>query len=245
MSYFDNYTSEEIKQIVAISTSYKDFARNIGYSNSPSGDTIKNIQRWLEPYDTSHFGINKKAPEKRTIENVFIENSTASQKVLRDWYEKGQYSKYECAICGQEPFWQGKELTLILDHINGINKDDRLENLRWVCPNCNQQLETTGSRNPNRKVFAKKYYCCDCGKEIWKGASRCEKCNNIFRTTSIEDLPISREELKNLIRISPFTEIGRQFHMTDNAVRKWCDKFNLPRTKKEINSYSDEEWANI
>ena len=42
---------------------------------------------------------------------------------------------------------QGKALTLILDHINGRNHDDRLENLRWVCPNCNQQLDTTNGRN--------------------------------------------------------------------------------------------------
>ena len=43
-----------------------------------------------------------------------------------------------------KPIWQGKPLTLILDHINGKNNDDRLENLRWVCPNCNRQLPTTG-----------------------------------------------------------------------------------------------------
>jgi hypothetical protein len=50
-------------------------------------------------------------------------------------------------------------MPLILDHINGINNDDRLENLRWVCPNCNSILPTTGSRNPHRKKVAKKYYC--------------------------------------------------------------------------------------
>ena len=245
MSYFDNYTAEEIEQIVAISTSYKDFARKIGYSNSPSGDTIKNIQRWLEPYDTSHFGMNKNEKIVRTVENVFIENSTASQKVLRKWYEDGNYSKYECSICGQPPKWQEKELTLILDHINGINNDDRLENLRWVCPNCNQQLETTGARNPNRKNFEKKYYCCDCGKEISKGSTRCEKCYAFTQIVPLEDMPVTREELKQLIRTQPFTQIGQKFKMSDNAVRKWCDKFSLPRTKKEINSYSDEEWDKI
>jgi len=66
---------------------------------------------------------------------------------LRNWYKKGNYTKYECSICGQEPFWNGKELTLILDHINGVHTDDRLENLRWVCPNCNYQLDTTNGKN--------------------------------------------------------------------------------------------------
>lgn len=245
MSYFDNYTTKEIEQIVAISTSYKDFARKIGYSNSPSGDTIKNIQRWLEPYDTSHFAV-KTTPIERTIENIFIEKSTASQHTLRSWYLKGGYSVYKCSICGQLPEWQNKPLALILDHINGINNDDRLENLRWVCPNCNQQLETTGSRNPQRKIFAKKYYCVDCGKEISKSTSiRCFSCEMKQRVIPLEEMPVTREELKQLIRTQPFTQIGKKFQMTDNAVRKWCDKFNLPRTKKEINSYSDEEWDKI
>jgi hypothetical protein len=244
MSYFDNYTSEEIENIVANSVSYKDFARKIGYSNSPSGDTIKNIKRWLEPYDTTHFTANP-VPTKRTVENIFIEKSTASQHTLRAWYLKGGYSPYYCSICGQEAEWQNKPLALILDHINGINNDDRLENLRWVCPNCNQQLETTGSRNPNRKVFEKKYYCCDCGKEISKGSTRCEKCYSLTQIVPLEEMPITREELKEMIRILPFTYIGQEYQVSDNAVRKWCVKFGLPKTKKEINSYSDEEWDKI
>ena len=43
----------------------------------------------------------------------------------------------------------------------------------------------------------------------------------------------------------PFTTIANQFGVSDNAIRKWCDKFNLPRKKIDINNYSDEEWALI
>ena len=84
---------------------------------------------------------------KRTEENTFCENSTVDQKTLRKKYFQGNYSEYKCSICGQDPYWNGKPMTLILDHINGINNDDRLENLRWVCPNCNIQLPTTGRGN--------------------------------------------------------------------------------------------------
>ena len=243
MTKLDNYTVEEIKQIVAISDSYKDFARKIGYSNSPSGDTIKMITNFLQDFDTSHFYTKEKI--ERTEENIFIQKSTASQSTLRKWYIKGEYSPYKCSICNLEPIWQGQELSLILDHINGINNDDRLENLRWVCPNCNQQLETTGSKNPNRKIFAKKYYCQDCGKEIFKGSKRCIACEAIHKTIKEEDMPVSREELKKLIRNTPFTQIGKQYGVSDNAIRKWCDKYNLARKKSEIVEITDDEWLKI
>lgn len=55
-------------------------------------------------------------------------------------------------------------------------------------------------------------------------------------------MPITREELKKKIRTQSFLSIGKEFNISDNAIRKWCDKFNLPRTKKEIKSYSDKEW---
>jgi len=47
-----------------------------------------------------------------------------------------------CELCGQDENWNGKKMSLILDHINGINNDNRLENLRIVCPNCNATLDT-------------------------------------------------------------------------------------------------------
>ena len=56
---------------------------------------------------------------------------------------------YKCAICGNTE-WNGKTLSLELDHINGINNDNRLENLRFLCPNCHSQTTTYGSRNQQK-----------------------------------------------------------------------------------------------
>jgi len=58
-------------------------------------------------------------------------------------------------------------------------------------------------------------------------------------------LPVTREELKKLIRIMPFTQIGQKFNVSDNAIRKWCDRYNLPRKSSEIKKISNDEWANI
>lgn len=100
---------------------------------------------------------------------------------------------------------------------------------------------------PIRKKFTQqKHFCIDCGKlTSGKEYLRCAGCAAKARVISLDNMPITREELKDLIRIMPFTKIGEKFAVTDNSIRKWCDKFNLPRTKKIINSYSDEEWANI
>ena len=143
----DQYSKEELQQIVSQSTSLKEVIDKLGYATH-SGSNNRTVKSRIEKYniDISHF-TSVVNPIKRTEENVFIKNSTASQATLRRWFLKGKYVPYICSICGQKPIWQEKELTLILDHINGENHDDRLENLRWVCPNCNQQLDTTNGKN--------------------------------------------------------------------------------------------------
>lgn len=141
MALIDNFTKEELIQIVKESNSYRSMLPKLGYKTT-GGNCYKTVKKKVEEYgiDTSHFQNIQKT--ERTIENVFCENSTAAQKVLRDWYVKGHYTEYKCAICGLPAEWQGKPLTLTLDHINGVNGDNRLENLRWVCPNCDRQLPT-------------------------------------------------------------------------------------------------------
>ena len=147
----DTFSNDDFAKIVAESKSMAEICRKIGYA-AKSGANQTRVRKKIDELklSTDHFNISNRRPIKRCPQNIFIENSTADQKTLRDWYLKGKYTEYKCDICGLEPFWNGKELTLILDHINGHNHDDRLENLRWVCPNCNQQLPTTNGKNIKR-----------------------------------------------------------------------------------------------
>lgn len=255
MAIIDNFSKEELQQIVKSSSSMKEVIDKLGYATH-SGSNNNTVKSRLEKYniDISHFTIKKGI--ERNEENIFIKDSTASQATLRRWYIKGEYTPYVCSICGQEPIWQGKELTLILDHINGCNHDDRLENLRWVCPNCNQQLETTNGKNKlNRNHISSKgissdnaekikYYCRECNKEISKNSNSglCFECSSKLKRVC--ERP-SREELKKLIRTTPFTKIGEQYGVSDKAITKWCISENLPSRKKDINSYSEEEWNKI
>lgn len=102
-----------------------------------------------------------------------------------------------------------------------------------------QESEDYPLRKPLKKEL---FFCAKCGKEISRSATYCLECYHLLQRGLNKP---TREELKNLIRIKPFTQIGIQYNVTDNAVRKWCDAENLPRTKKEIKSYSDDEWQKI
>lgn len=57
-----------------------------------------------------------------------------------------KFIEYRCVHCGIDEY-NGKPITLQIDHINGINTDHRKTNLRWLCPNCHTQTDTWGHKN--------------------------------------------------------------------------------------------------
>lgn len=240
-SILKSYSKEELKTILEESTSLTDFLLTMGY-NSYSGSVLQIAKEYLKEIGLEE-EYRKIQPIERCPDNIFVENSTACQKVLRKYYYEGQYTEYKCSICGQPPEWNGKPLTLILDHINGHNHDDRLENLRWVCPNCNQQLPTTGSRNKPKKAINR---CKKCGKKITDKAIYCSKCAGEENSKEIIESQIDRDTLKSKIRIQSFESIAVEYNKTSgNAIKKWCKYYNLPYRKKDIKQYSDEEWKEV
>ena len=94
----------------------------------------------------------------------------------------------------------------------------------------------------SNKTSIKQNKCCDCGKPISSNALRCIECDHKRQQKIIHP---SREELKYLIRNFPFTKIGKQFGVSDNAIRKWCITEKLPYKSSEIKLYTDEEWENL
>lgn len=95
---------------------------------------------------------------------------------------------------------------------------------------------------PLRQNKKEEKHCPKCGKIIYPTSEYCDTCRKFLNRITVRP---NREELKNLIRTLPFTEIGARYNVSDNAIRKWCDAEHLPRKKTEINSYSDEEWKLI
>jgi 5-methylcytosine-specific restriction endonuclease McrA len=100
-------------------------------------------------------GISK---SKIKNEDVFIENSNYARQLIKKRIIKQKLFEYKCECCGLTDIWNNKKISLQLDHINGVNDDHRLQNLRFLCPNCHSQQDTYASKNrknPNRKP--KKY----------------------------------------------------------------------------------------
>ena len=149
-SRIEKFSETEFKEIVLSSFGWRELYRKLGYTCSCNSHTKDTIQKYLNKYNLNvdHFTSSPIARTKRkTNEEIFKENSEVSSNTVRTRFLKNEYQKYKCSICGLEPFWNGKSLVLTLDHINGIHNDNRLENLRWVCPNCDRQLDTFAGKN--------------------------------------------------------------------------------------------------
>lgn len=95
-----------------------------------------------------------KKKNKHTKQNCFTIQSKTNRATLKKIILKEGLLPNRCAICEMEPKWNNSDLVFVLDHINGVNNDNRLENLRLLCPNCNSQTETFSGRNLKRKRLA-------------------------------------------------------------------------------------------
>lgn len=97
---------------------------------------------------------------------------------------------------------------------------------------------------PLRQVKTKREikHCMDCGKEILYTSKRCIDCDHLHK--QLHQRP-SREELKYLIRNNSFLQIGKIYNVTDNTIRKWCKRENLPYKTQTIQSIPDIEWESI
>lgn len=143
------YEKDFLTKIISESNSYSECFRKIGISNRPGNyDTIKKYVS-LYKIDTSHFYkekteamINHMKLIKRPLSEILVENSSFSRQHLKERLFEEKLKVNVCELCGQDDDWNGRKMSMILDHINGVNNDNRIENLRILCPNCNSTLDT-------------------------------------------------------------------------------------------------------
>jgi len=84
---------------------------------------------------------------KFSSDKVFVENSTYARHNLKRRIIEEKLIEYKCVCCGNNGEYNNKPLVLQLDHINGVNNDHRLDNLRFLCPNCHSQQDTYAAKN--------------------------------------------------------------------------------------------------
>lgn len=146
------HRKEVLEEAAKISKSFSDIARHLG--RKPVGGTISNISRACKRLgiDTSHFmgqGHNKGkvAQNKKRPDQILVLDDSKlpprSKRVQLKYALLEIGIEYKCDVC-ELTEWNGEELTLDIDHINGKYWDSRRENLRFICPNCHRQTPTWG-----------------------------------------------------------------------------------------------------
>jgi hypothetical protein len=155
------YSREMLEPIVKEAKSIRDVLSKMGLR--AAGGNYQVINKYIKEYKLNiiHFEehaierikkfSNQSSNRKTPLELCLIDNSTYDRADLkRRLYSEG-LKKRECELCGQGEEWKGKKMSLILDHKNGVHNDNRIDNLRIVCPNCNATLDTHAGKNIKKK----------------------------------------------------------------------------------------------
>lgn len=242
-----NFEPEEVTKLVGESESLRDLAKKLGYQVSGSGYT-EPIKRYCKIHNIDLLPVIQRGKltttryqghgRKYSNDEIFIKNSPVSRGLARKRVISDNLIEYKCSVCGQEPFWNGKPLTLNLDHINGDPTDNRLDNLRFICLHCDSQQDTYCGKNIKTVVHAKKkYYCQKCGKEVKRGRTLCNDCSKVRKIPKL-----SKDDLLKLLieYDGNKTLIGRKLGITDNAVRKRLRTAGLPYKYQDIKSLLEE-----
>lgn len=149
-------TDEQFISLIKESINISEVLFKLGYTVKGNSWGYSQIRKRMEELKLSFNDFKGRSAfydsvKKKTINplKLFSSNSKHARATLRRIIITDSLLPYKCAICGIKE-WNNKTLSLELDHINGINNDNRLENLRFLCPNCHSQTTTYGSRNQQK-----------------------------------------------------------------------------------------------
>jgi len=138
------WTDEELIESAETSFTMADVLRKLNLTVRPGNYNTVNRHIVRLKLSTDHFTGKSHGTSnntKYTLDECLVENSTVSRGTLKRKLIKEGVLENRCSVCNISE-WNGKEIVMVLDHINGTNNDNRLKNLRMLCPNCNSQQTT-------------------------------------------------------------------------------------------------------
>lgn len=240
------YSEQELREAIASSRSWAETLRRLGYC--PSGNNRITIKKRAGVWgiSTAHFDPHaasvealKKPP--KPLSEILVEGSTYSRASLKRRLFDSRLKERRCELCRQGETWRGKRMSLILDHINGRRDDNRLENLRIVCPNCAATLDTHCGRK--NRTLAEPRDCLRCGSAFVPKSNRQRYCSRYCGTRwdrAGKKIPGARrverppyEVLLREIQEDGYLAVGRRYGVSDNAIRKWVREYERERAIAE------------
>lgn len=219
-------TDIEFCDIVSKSNSYNEIHNKLGLSIKPNNEIVKSRMHKLG-LNNKHFNrrlcisdTNKKIP----LHLMLTENSKHARNNLKRRLLNAGMLANKCSICGQLPIWNGIPLVLHIDHINGIHNDNRIENLRMVCPNCHSQTSTFSGKNLSTGSVS----ICSCGNIKTKQGASCLNCRDNRRRKTIRP---DADTLVSEVKEHGYYKLRSKYGVSDNAIRKWVKAYGFnPKT---------------
>jgi predicted RNA-binding Zn-ribbon protein involved in translation (DUF1610 family) len=219
-SVFNN--KEKLQKITLESNNYSEILRK--FEIKPTGRTLTVLKKYLSLFELSvnHFDKTKRYLNPDYVnrwlnEEIFIENSPVATGVVKDRIIKEQIFAYFCEECGNTGEWRGKKMTLQLEHKNGNNRDHRLENLCFLCPNCHSITETWGARNikkvtslQKKEVIPRFMVKIERDKEHFLNEviKQCDTYSDILKYYSIVNNTDNKKGLKNFLMKNQTAEVS-------------------------------------
>lgn len=144
---------QELIDIVNQAVCIGDILQELGFKNCGGNPRTLKQRLDADSIDYSHLIVNfgKSTKPKYSLCEILVVNSSYNRHTLKRRLIRAGLIENKCYECGLTDNWNNKPITLVLDHINGTHNDNRIENLRLLCPNCNSQTPTFAGRNKKYK----------------------------------------------------------------------------------------------